>query len=169
MGLELRLAAKERGIYFYEKEEKGAIETQFKYYQHQILIPFMNNFWNKYSNFEVALVTNIPAEHTAVSWCDGDLSEIASITGELEMFVKNKIIVCKQNAEQLGREQLADLAIVFKALKKAINKHSVKDTTPAWHPMKTLITSAINSEELKSLNLCLTHRNALIDFISILS
>jgi hypothetical protein len=64
----------------------------------------------------------IPDANGAVSWCDGDLSQIATIVTEesLEIYCKHKICANKQNAARSAAEQPADLTRVFKLMHRLI-------------------------------------------------
>ena len=158
----------QQGHVFFMRSEKGADKARFKYYQDNILIPFINDSRKEYDDFDSTAGTNIPSTLTAVSWCDGDLSEIASIVGDVTNFSENKIIANKQNAARSGVEQPADLAKVFKLLKKTLDESSVKNLHADRHAMKRKITNAFESDGLKYLNLKTSHRNAIVDFIAVL-
>ncbi len=78
----------------------------------------------------------IPDTVPVVAWCDGDMSEINAIKRSVDLYVENKIIANKQNAAQSGVRQPADLARVFKSIKKIQKTHTVRDITVDRCPMK---------------------------------
>ena len=45
----------------------------------------------------------IPESMTAVSWCDGDLSQIEAIKSMVDLYSDNNIIANKQNAARSGK------------------------------------------------------------------
>ncbi len=54
-------------------------------------------------------------EHTAVSWCDGDNSQIDTIVSEqgIQIYAANNIIANKHNSSGTGKQQACDLGNVF--------------------------------------------------------
>ena len=47
------------------------------------------------------------------------MSQVKAVTSEHQLFTDNKVIANKQNAARSGVEQPADLAKVFKVMKKS--------------------------------------------------
>ena len=62
-----------------------------------------------------------------MSWCDGDVSQIASIVDDLPLFHENKITSNKQNNARSGKEQPADLTKKFKILKRIQQEYTVSN------------------------------------------
>lgn len=167
-GAGVNVGVETKGHIFFMRSEKGAQVTRFEYYHDKVLVPFINLTRKEFCKFNVDAGTAIPVEDTAVSWCDGDLSEVASIASNVDKFVENKIICNKQNAARSGVEQPADLAKVFSSLKYSVNRLTAKDKSMDTHLMKRRITEAFNSDKLKFLSLKPNHKKAIIDFVSIL-
>jgi hypothetical protein len=96
------------------------------------------------------------------------MSQIDAIKHSIDLYVENKIIANKQNAAWSGVEQPADLARVFKSIKKIKKTHTVRDIPVDRCPIKRLICDMFESEKLDFLSLKSTKKNALIDFLSVL-
>ncbi len=153
---------------FLMRNTEGAKKTRFRYYQEHILIQGINLQRKKYCNFDINAGTTIPNKATAVAWCDGDMSQIDAIKQCVDLYVENKIIANKQNAAWSDVGQPADLARVFKSVKKIRKAHTVRDTPEDRYPMKRLISDMFHSEKLEFLSLKSSKKNALIDFLSVL-
>jgi hypothetical protein len=153
---------------FFMRNTEGAKKACFRYYQERILIPGINLQRKKYCNFDITARTTIPDMGTAVAGCDGDMSQIDAIKQSVDLYVENKIIANKQNAAWSGVEQPADLAQVFKSIKKIQRKHTVRDIPVDRCPMKRLISDMFHSEKSGFLSLKSLKKNALIDFLSVL-
>lgn len=78
-----------------------------------------------YCNFDNTAGLTIPDTATAVAWCDGDMSQIDAIKRSVDLYVENKIVANKQNAARSGVEQPADLARVFKSIKRIQSEHTL--------------------------------------------
>jgi hypothetical protein len=112
----------------------------------------------------------IKDEDQVVSWCDGDLAQVATIVSEesLTTYSKNKICANKQNAARSAAEQPADLTKCFKLFHHLQKAMTVVDIPAERHPMKKLMLRAFSDLHTDGkLILSLTKRNALVDFISI--
>jgi hypothetical protein len=112
------------GHLFSMRNTEGAKKACFRYYQEHILILGINMQRKKYSKFDIEAGSTIPDKLTAVAWCDRDMSQIDAIKKSVEVYTENKIIANKQNAARSGVEQPADLACVFKSVKKSKSSHS---------------------------------------------
>ena len=156
------------GHLFLMRNTEGAEKARFRYYQEHVLIPGINLQRKNYCNFDITAGTTIPDTATAVAWCDGDMSQIDAIKRSVDLYVENKIIANKQNAAWSGVEQPADLARVFKSIKRIQSKHTVRDIPVDRCPMKRLISDMFNSEKMEFLSLKSSKKNALIDFLSVL-
>jgi hypothetical protein len=156
------------GHLFLMRNTEDAEKVCFRNYQEHILIPGINLQRKKYCNFDITAGTTIPNTATAVAWCDGDISRIDSIKQSVDLYVEDKIIADKQNAAWSGVEQPADLAPVFKSIKRIQNKHTVWDIPLDRCPMKRLISDMFHPEKLEFLSLKSSKKNALIDFLSVL-
>ena len=53
---------------------------RFRYYRKEILIPFFQSLRKTYDNWNGEYP--IPTEMTAVSWCDGEYSQLSTIVDE---------------------------------------------------------------------------------------
>ena len=156
------------GHLFLMRNTEGAEKECFKHYQEHILIPGINHQRKKYCDYDINEGEEIPDELTAVAWCDGDLSQIYATVNDVDQFTENKIIPNKQNAARSGVEQPADLCRVFKGIKSEISTQSVKDLPADRCPMKKLVMSIFDRQELKSLTLKPNKKNVLIDFLATL-
>ena len=128
-------------------------------------MPFINEMRKTIHDFDVEAGATIPEELTAVSWCDGDMSQVASIANDHALLPENKIIANKQNAARTGVEQAADLTKVFPAFHNGSDTMTLSEVDASYHPMKKLITKMFK-EKLKDLNLPERKCKALIDFLS---
>ena len=128
-------------------------------------MPFINDVRKNMHDFDVEAGASIPEELTAVSWCDSDMSQVASIAKDHALLTENKIIANKQNAARTGVEQAADLAKVFPAFHNGSDTMTLAYVDATRHPMKKLITKLFR-EKLKDLNLPERKYKALIDFLS---
>ncbi|EJK60465.1 hypothetical protein THAOC_19179, partial [Thalassiosira oceanica] len=75
----------------------------------------INNNRKTYRNYDGA--GEIPESLTAVSWCDGDLSQIEAIKSMVDLYNDNNIIANKQNAARSGKLSLNPVASVMINLK----------------------------------------------------
>jgi hypothetical protein len=103
-----------------------------------------------------------------VAWCDGDMSQIDAIKRCVDLYVENKINVNKQDAAWPGVDQPADLAWVFKSVKKIQKAHTVRVILEDRCPMKKLISDMFHSDKLEFLSLKSLKKNTLIDFLLVL-
>ena len=158
---------KDVGHIVFLRNDPGAEKKKFRWYQDTILIPGINTQRLHHDNFDASKGLEIPDALTAVSWCDGDLSQIDAITNSIPLFAENKIVANKQHAARSGVEQPADVSRVFKQIKQLINTTSNAHLPIERCPMKKLLSEAI-SEDLSCIKLASNKRGALIDFISIL-
>jgi hypothetical protein len=156
------------GYIVFMRSGGGVDKMRFQFYQKHVLIPYINWLRKEYAGFDISDESNIPDELTAVSWCDGDLSQLYSVTNEHSMLNDQKVIANKQNAARTAVEQAAELAKVFKVINQEARRHSVTDIDPSRHPMKMKVTIAFQSDEMKCLNLGSKKTGSLIDFISVL-
>ena len=157
----------EDGHIVFLRNDPGAEKKKFRWYQDTILIPGINAQRLHHDNFDASKGLDIPDALTAVSWCDGDLSQIDAITNSIPLFAENKIVANKQHAARSGVEQPADVSRVFKQIKQLINTTSNAHLPVERCPIKKLLSEAI-SEDLSCIKLASNKRGALIDFISIL-
>jgi len=154
-------------VLFMRSTEK-AKQKRFEWYQENILVPGINDHRMTYDEFDASLNTAIPAEETAVSWCDGDIPQLNAIKSSLELFADNKIITNKQCAASAGIRQPADLTPVFRIIRQLLPLHTVRNLLPERCPAKRKIHEAFQSDRLAGLKLTHTKTHALIDFISVL-
>ena len=90
--------------------------------------------------------TPIPEDLFAVSWCDGDLAQIANSVkyDSISLYNQHLIIANKQNAARSGTEQSADLGKSFKSMKSLEKTVTVSSIPIERHPLKRSITKALN-------------------------
>jgi len=140
------------GHLFLMQNTEGAEKARFRYYQEHELIPGINLQRKNYCNFDITTGTTIPDTATAVAWC-GDMSQIDAIKRSVDLYVENKIIANKQNAAWSGVEQPADLARVFKSVKRIQSKHTVRDVPVDRCPMKRLIVGTLKDGYIRKVPL----------------
>jgi hypothetical protein len=157
----------EVGHLLFMRNTEGAEKKRFRWYQQVILVPGINDHRKRFANFDASM-GSIPDKLTAVTYCDGDFSQIDAIKSSINLFTDNKVIANKQHASRSGVEQLADLAKVFKLIKSILPSHMVKNIPAERCPMKALMLNAFK-EKLDDLTLAPNKRHSLVDFISILS
>jgi hypothetical protein len=133
-----------------------------------VAAPGINDHRKWFTKFDGCTLNSIPDKLTAVTYCDGDFSQIDAIKSSIELFIDNKMIANKQHASWSGVEQPADLARVFKLIKNMLPLHTVKNIPAERCPMKALMLDAFK-EKLEHLNLAPNRRHSLVDFISSLS
>ena len=83
----------------------------------RVFLPFVHDSRSKYDSFTNDGITQIPDALTAVSWCDGDISQIANIVENIDVYTASKIIASKQSAACSGTEQAAGLCKIFPCVK----------------------------------------------------
>ena len=147
---------------------KGTEKMGLRWYQQEILIPGINDHLKKFAKFDGSTLTSIPDKLTAMTYCDGDFSQIDAIKSSIDLFTDNKVIVNKQHASWSGVKQPADLAKVFKLIKNMLPSYTVQNIPAERCPMKALMLDTFK-EKLVDLNLAPNKRLSLIDFISTLS
>jgi hypothetical protein len=158
----------EVGHLLFTRNTEGAEKKRFKWYQQEILLPGINDHCKRYAKFDASSGSPIPDKLTAVTYCDGDFSQVDAIKTSTNLFAEHKVIANKQHASWSGVEQPADLARVFKLIKNLLPSHTVKNIPAERCPMKALVLDAFK-EQLVYLNLASNKRLSLVDFISTLS
>ena len=142
-------------------------KQRFKYYRDKILLPFVKQSRQEYDGYNEEECGTIPKELSAVSWCDGDLSQIASVIEDLPLFQENKITANKQNNARSGVEQPADLTKTFKILKRIQQEYTVSNIPIKSHPLKRIIHKQFDKLSSEGrLRLPSNKRRALTDFLS---
>ena len=152
------------GHLFLMRNTAGAEKEMHKHYHEHILIPGINAQRKKYHDFDIDAGSPVPKDLHTVTWCDGALSQIAATKCNAELFRENEITCNKQNAARTAVEQSCDTGTVFRALKASLPSYTVGDGPPG--PMKQRILRLFDNLVLK---LKPTKKNALVDFLSILS
>ena len=117
----------QNGYAVFVRRGSGVNKMRFQFYQKHVLLPYINLLRKEYAGFDISNGTSIPDELTAVSWCDGDLSQLHSVTNEHYMLTDQKVIENKQNAARRAVGQAADLAKVFKVIDNKARRHTVTD------------------------------------------
>ena len=87
-----------------------SIKKRFQWIRENILFPFINWGRKDYDDFDVDSGAPMGDELTAVSWCDGDHSQIDTIVSPdgIHRYSANKDIANKHNASGTGKEQACD-------------------------------------------------------------
>ena len=111
----------------------------------------------------------VDASLTAVSWCDGDFAQVASIVSQesIREDDANRIVSNKHSAARTGTEQPCDLANVFSIMNKLQKRITVKHLEASQHPMKKVIVDTLKKHE-NVLNLATKRKGPLVDFLSTL-
>jgi hypothetical protein len=104
---------------------KGAEKKRFRWYQQEILMPGINDHWKRFANFDASTTSSMPDKLTAVTYCDGDVSQIDAIKSSIDLFVDNKVIANKQHASRSTIKQAADVGKPFKLIKSMLPSYSV--------------------------------------------
>ncbi len=168
-GVGVNINNQEVGHLIFMRNTKGAEKKRFRWYQQEVLMPGINDHWKRFAKIDTSTLTSIPDKMTAMTYCDGDFSQIDAIKSSIDLFTNNKVIIAnKQHASQSGVEQPADLAKVFKLIKNRHPSHTVKNIPAKRCHMKALMLDAFK-EKLEDLNLAPNKRHSLVDFISTLS
>ena len=141
-GGEVSIDNKEKGYVMFMRNDADADKYRYKYYRDEVLIPFIQSTRKEYDGFSNESNLPIPEDLTAVSWCDGDIAQVASIVDDLDKFSKNKIIANKHSASRTGVEQAADTSKVFPMLKKLEDTYTVSDLSADQCPMKRIVQQA---------------------------
>jgi hypothetical protein len=146
--------------------ESSADLRRYKHYRNAILLPFIKELCLAHDYHEPG--NEVPEELTAVSYCDGDLPQIAAIVDELKQETENllRVINNKQNAARSTTEQAADLSKVFKFLKFLCNVTTSVNEPPSR--LKKEVQRALLDILKNTLQLQKTHSDALIDFLSVI-
>jgi hypothetical protein len=134
-----------------------------------VLVPFIQQSRAEFDGWQKEDV--IQDEDQVVSWCNGDLAQIATIVSEesLTKYAKHKICANKQNAARSAAEQPVDLTKCSKLMHHLQKAMTVCETPPERHPLKKLMINHFSDLQTKGvLILSLTKRHALTDFISCL-
>jgi hypothetical protein len=159
--------SKEIGYIAFSRRTQGCEQKRFEYYQKHVLMPWIDEL-RKECGYDAESGLAVPDELTAVSWKDGDISQINAIAKDHQIYTDNKVIANKQNAARTGVEQPADLCKVFKEVKRLASVTTVAGIDPEIHFMKRMVLQAFRSEALKRLNLKPKKEASLVDFISVL-
>jgi hypothetical protein len=114
-------------------------------------------------------MSSIPDKLNAVSYCDGDFSQIDVIKSSIDLFVDNKVIANKQHASWLAVEQAADVGKPFKLIKSMLPSYSVQHIPADRCPMKALMIHAFKEQLNNDLNHAANKMKSLINFIPTLS
>ena len=82
------------GYVLFMRGTPGAEKKRFQWIRDNILIPFINWGRKEYDGIDVESGVPMGDEHTAVSWCDGDNSQIDTIVSEegIQRYSANSII-----------------------------------------------------------------------------
>ena len=156
------------GHLLFVRNTEGAEKKRLRRYQQEILLLGISDHHKQYAKFDASSGSPIPNKLTAITYCDGDLSQVDTIKTSIDLLVDNKVIANKQHASRLGVEQPADFAKVFKLIKNLLPSHTVKNIPAERCRMKAFMLDAFK-EKLEYLNLPSNKRHCLIVFISTLS
>lgn len=153
------------GYVLFMRGTKGAEKARFKWIRENLLFPFVNWARKEYDGFDVDTGAPISDDLTAVSWCDGDNSQIDSIVCDegVQRYADNKVIANKHNASGTGKEQANDLGKVF-IVSKNLNKTTTLEHIPrSQHRLKASISQKFDDFSKK---LRIKKQDAIIDFLA---
>ena len=140
-------------------------KQRYKYYRDNVLLPFISQSRKEFDGFDDESGISIPTNLTAVSWCDGDLAQIASVIEDVTLFHDKKVTANKQSAARSGVEQAADLSKCFKIVNNIQSEYTVSDLPAKLHPLKrSILTEFNNLARQGRINLAPNKKNALVDF-----
>ena len=90
----------EVGHLLFMRNTEGAEKKRFKWYQQEIFLPRINDHCKRYAKFDADSGSPIPDKLTAVTYCDGDFSQVDAIKTSINLFAENKVIANKQHVSQ---------------------------------------------------------------------
>ena len=95
------------GYVLFMKGTPGAEKKRFQWIRDHVLMPCINWDRKEYGGFDVESGAPMSDEHTAVSWCDGDNSQIDTTVSEegIQHYSVNNVIANKHNASGARKEQ----------------------------------------------------------------
>ncbi len=144
---------------------RGAEKKRFKWIRENVLFPFINWGRKDYDDFDVDSGAPMGDELTAVSWCDGDHSQIDTIVSPdgIHRYSTNKVIAIKHNASGTGKEQACDLSKVF-TISKKLNKSTTVEYIPSSnHLLKSKLEVQLSKFNTK---LHIKKNSAIIDYVA---
>ena len=112
------------------RNTEGAEKEYFQWYQDTVLLPGINDHHKQFDKYDDKSGRECLNKLTAVTWCNGDLSQISTIKQCIENYTANKVIACKQHAARSAVKQPADLAKVCMVIKDLLPNYIVKDILP---------------------------------------
>ncbi|KAL7552482.1 hypothetical protein ACHAWF_015738 [Thalassiosira exigua] len=151
-----------------QRNTEGANAQRCKYIHKNVFIETVNKIRKEVDGVDVKLGDRIKKELTAISYCDGDLGQIAAIKSAVDMFIENEVICNKHNAARSMGDQPADRCHVFKCIKEQLPSHTAEHIPAENHPMKRKIVQVFEHERLKHLSLKSSKKKALINFLTVL-
>jgi len=111
--------------------------------------PFIDQVREEHTGFVRQFGVPIPEEETAVGWCDGDISQLATIVEKkgIELFSCHKVIANKHGANATGVQQSNDMCDVFPT-SKSINKTTTLANVPSEvHKLKRNLEAEFKKED----------------------
>jgi hypothetical protein len=136
----------EVGHLLFMRNTEGAEKKRFRWYQQEILMPGINDHQKRFAKFDASTTSSIPDKLTAVTYCDGDFSQIDAIKSSIVLFVDNKVIANKQHASWLAVKQAADVGKPFKLIKSMLPSYSVQHILANRCSMKALMIHAFKEQ-----------------------
>ena len=131
------------GYFLFMRGTPGAEKKRFQWIRENILFPFINWGRKEYNDFDVDSGAPMGDKLTAVSWCDGDHSQIDTIVSPdgIHRYSANNVIANKHNASGTGKEQACDLGKVFTISKKLNKSTTVEHIPSSNHLLKSKLES----------------------------
>ncbi len=157
------------GHLLFIRNTKGAKKKRFRWYQQEILLPGINDHCKWFVKFDASTISSTLDQMTAVTYCDGEFSQIDVIKSSINLFIMNKVITNEQHASWLAIKQPADLAKAFMLIKLMLPSYSFQNIPADRCPMKALMIDAFNKQLNDDLNLPPNKMKSIINSISALS
>jgi hypothetical protein len=153
------------GYVLFMRGTPGAEKKRFRWIRDNVLIPFINWGRKEYDGVDVESGAPMGDEHTAVSWCDGDNSQIDTIVSEegIQIYAANNIIANKHNASGTGKEQACDLGKVFPISKKLNKSTTVEHIPSSNHHLKRQLELQFSKFNSK---IRIKKHSAIIDYLA---
>ena len=146
--------SRSKGYIVFLRNKPGMMKWWFRWIRINVLFPFIDKCREVYGRGE---------DQTAVSWFDGDTSQVADTVAEegIASYAANNVIACKHNSSRTGVEQSLDKGKVF-PVSKRLNKMTTLVHVPAAnHALKRVMIAKFD-EAKREVSMCI-HTAAMID------
>ncbi|KAL7536957.1 hypothetical protein ACHAXR_007505 [Thalassiosira sp. AJA248-18] len=155
------------GYLLFMRGGNGAERKRFRWIRENVLFPFINWLRLNYDDVDVDIGGIINEALKVVSWCDGDMSQLRTITTDegIQAYKDMGVIACKHGAAATGSQQANDLCDEM-PVNKALNKSTTVAHIPSSkHLLKKSTETAVN-KLIKQGRLRLKKTDGLIDYVA---